>query len=77
MREAALRRLMKDLKIMRPPSFLFTSDVLLATSGLGLSAQAKESRPNIEVSSMMRYCQGEVAAKERVMVEDQQAIAPA
>ncbi len=48
---------------MHRTAFLLASAVLLATSGLGVSSQAKENRPNIEVSSMMRFCQGEAAAK--------------
>jgi hypothetical protein len=55
---------------MRRPAFLLASAALLSTSGLGLSVQAKENRPNIEVSSMMRYCQGEVAAKYSVSPRD-------
>ncbi|MBC1261607.1 hypothetical protein FQK07_10100 [Synechococcus sp. BSF8S] len=55
---------------MRRPAFLLASALLLGTSGLGLSVEAKESRPNIEVASMMRYCQGEVAAKYRVSPHD-------
>lgn len=49
---------------------LLASTVLMASSGLGLSAQAKENRPNIEVSSMIRFCQGEASSKFSVNPRD-------
>ncbi|WP_094555661.1 hypothetical protein [Synechococcus sp. 1G10] len=55
---------------MRSPAILLASAVLLSTSGLAVPLQAKESRPNIDVSNMMRFCQGEAASKYSVSPRD-------
>ncbi|MCP9915761.1 hypothetical protein [Cyanobium sp. ATX 6F1] len=55
---------------MRQSALLIASAVLLTTSGLGVSAEAKQNRPNIDESNMMRFCQGEVAAKYSVSPRD-------
>jgi hypothetical protein len=55
---------------MHRKPFLLASALLLSTTGLELPTQAKESRPNIEVSNMMRFCQGEAAEKFSVSPRD-------
>ncbi|MEB3165161.1 MAG: hypothetical protein VKO65_00655 [Cyanobacteriota bacterium] len=44
--------------------------MLMSVTGSALTAHAKENRPNIEVSNMMRFCQGEAAEKFSVSPRD-------
>lgn len=55
---------------MQRRAFLLASALLLSTSGLALPSQAKASRPDIDVADMMRFCQGEAAAKFSVRPAD-------
>ncbi|QPN56625.1 hypothetical protein I1E95_16500 [Synechococcus sp. CBW1107] len=55
----------------RSSPLLVSAFLVLASTALGApSVQAQQGRPNIDVSSMNRYCQGEAAASYKVSPRD-------
>lgn len=55
---------------MHRHSLLVASTLLLFSPLAALTSQAKENRPNIEISSMTRFCSGEAAEKFKVSPRD-------